>query len=315
MIAFGPVPSRRLGQSLGINNIPPKHCSYSCVYCQVGRTDHLEIQPRPFYSVDDIVRAVEKKITAVYQQNKKIDFLTFVPDGEPTLDIRLGEEIEKLRQFGFPIAIICNSSLLDQPSARQSLIKADWVSLKVDSVIEEKWRKINRPHRKLNLDNILKSMLAFSLEFPGELVTETMLVARINDDLNSIHQLASFLGNLKPFKVYLSVPARPPAETWVDIPSFETLNQAFQIIAEQIPAVEILYEEESVSFQSTGNLADDILGITAVHPMQQEALKQMIANAQLNWEVVENLINENLLRCVEYRGIRYYLNAKIFRTG
>src|SRR4030043_566001 len=94
MIVFGPVPSRRLGRSPGINHIPPKHCTYSCVYCQLGRTMKLETGRQEFYRPEAIRKAVEKKVSSAREAGEAIDYLTFVPDGEPSLDIHLGEAIE-----------------------------------------------------------------------------------------------------------------------------------------------------------------------------------------------------------------------------
>ena len=134
MFAFGPVPSRRLGRSLGINNIPPKTCSYSCVYCQLGRTSQLIANRQAFYKPKEIFKEVRRKVDEAISRNEKIDYLTFVPDGEPTLDINLGEEISLLRQIGIPIAVLTNASLLWREDVREDLLKADLVSLKVDSV-------------------------------------------------------------------------------------------------------------------------------------------------------------------------------------
>jgi wyosine [tRNA(Phe)-imidazoG37] synthetase (radical SAM superfamily) len=111
-VAFGPVPSRRLGRSLGINNIPPKFCSYSCVYCQVGRTINMMRAKKSFYKPKEIFEQVKSKVKETNQRNEQIDYLTFVADGEPTLDINLGNEISLLKQIGIPIAVITNSSLI-----------------------------------------------------------------------------------------------------------------------------------------------------------------------------------------------------------
>jgi len=110
MIAFGPVPSRRLGRSLGINNIPPKVCTYSCVYCQVGRTRTLQVKRCPFYEPDKIFKAVKKKVKDAQREGEAIDYLTFVSDGEPTLDADLGYEIDVFKSFGIKIGIITNVS-------------------------------------------------------------------------------------------------------------------------------------------------------------------------------------------------------------
>jgi wyosine [tRNA(Phe)-imidazoG37] synthetase (radical SAM superfamily) len=133
-IPFGPVPSRRLGRSVGINNIPAKTCSYSCVYCQLGRTSKLRLERGLFYEPERVLRDVEDKIHWARRNEESIDYLTFVPDGEPTLDRRLGEEIRSLRRLGLKIAVITNSSLLWRSDVREDILPADWVSLKVYAV-------------------------------------------------------------------------------------------------------------------------------------------------------------------------------------
>ncbi|MGD9237213.1 MAG: radical SAM protein, partial [Desulfobacterales bacterium] len=137
MIAFGPVPSRRLGRSLGINNIPAKICTYSCVYCQVGKTTRMQIERAPFYRPEEIFRDVENKIEQAQRKGESIDYLTFVPDGEPTLDANLGQEIELLKSLGPKVAVITNGSLIWRKDVRSALAKADWVSFKIDSLTEK----------------------------------------------------------------------------------------------------------------------------------------------------------------------------------
>jgi wyosine [tRNA(Phe)-imidazoG37] synthetase (radical SAM superfamily) len=136
MLAFGPIPSRRLGRSLGINNIPAKNCSYSCIYCQLGHTSQKNFERRTFYKPEDIVNNVNKLINKVKEIGETIDYLTFVPDGEPTLDINLGDEIDLLKHLGIKVAVITNSSLIWIPEVQKDLAKADLVSLKVDSTKE-----------------------------------------------------------------------------------------------------------------------------------------------------------------------------------
>jgi len=146
MLAFGPVPSRRLGQSLGINNIPPKSCSYSCVYCQVGPTVKTATAPRIFHDPEVLAAAVTERVQTLRNQNEKIDFLTFVPDGEPTLDVHLGDAIKLIKPLGVAVVVITNGSLLWQPEVRERLMNANWVSVKVDAVKENAWARINRPY-------------------------------------------------------------------------------------------------------------------------------------------------------------------------
>ena len=150
MIAFGPVPSRRLGRSLGINNIPPKVCTYSCAYCQLGRTIKMQVDRQPFYNPRKILMSVQDKVEKAREAGEPITYLTFVPDGEPTLDINLGREIELLKPLHLPIAVISNASLVWRPEVAAALAMADWVSLKVDTVDEQAWRRLNRPHRPVS---------------------------------------------------------------------------------------------------------------------------------------------------------------------
>ena len=151
---FGPVPSRRFGRSLGINNIPPKVCSYSCGYCQVGRTIQMRYDRRSFYGAAAIGASVRNRVEAARRTGNEIDYLSFVPDGEPTLDAGLLATIRSLKSLGIPIAVITNGSLLAQPGVRAALALASRVSLKVDAVREEVWRRVNRPHRRLDLEAI-----------------------------------------------------------------------------------------------------------------------------------------------------------------
>jgi len=127
MIVFGPIPSRRLGQSLGINNIPAKTCSYSCVYCQIGRTNKMQMSRSNFYDPKDIFLETQSKINDLNTKGEKVDYITFVADGEPTLDINLGTEIELLRQFGIKIAVITNASLIWMDDVKRDLMKADGI--------------------------------------------------------------------------------------------------------------------------------------------------------------------------------------------
>jgi wyosine [tRNA(Phe)-imidazoG37] synthetase (radical SAM superfamily) len=308
-LAFGPVPSRRLGRSLGINNIPPKSCSYSCLYCQVGRTLTQEIEPRSFYAPQEIMRAVETQIKAVRQMNEQIDYLTFVPDGEPTLDVHLGETIDLLRPLGIKIAVISNASLVWRDDVQSTLNKADWVSLKVDSVDEAIWRRINRPHEALHLPDILQGITRFARQYPGELVSETMLVEGVNDSDASVAAVAEFLGRVRPHKAYLSIPTRPPAEPDIGAPSEAVINSAYQLMKGQLADVEYLIGYEGDAFAFTGNTEQDLLGITAVHPMREEAVKAFLARAGVEWDLMQHLLAEGKVKQVEFAGKRFYVRS------
>jgi wyosine [tRNA(Phe)-imidazoG37] synthetase (radical SAM superfamily) len=250
-MAFGPVPSRRLGRSLGINNIPPKTCSYSCIYCQLGKTSNMLVKRQVFYKPEHILMQVKWKVNKATLRNERIDYLTFVPDGEPTLDVNIGKEIFLLKNLGFPIAVITNASLLWQKETREDLLAADFVSLKMDVVSENLWKRVNRPHKNLKLDIILDGIKEFAKTFEGTLVSETML-----------QTFAKRLGS----------------------------------------EVEYLIGYEGDAFAFTENVEQDLLSITAVHPMRKEAVAEFLKKANADWEVVEKLLKENKLIELEYEG-------------
>jgi wyosine [tRNA(Phe)-imidazoG37] synthetase (radical SAM superfamily) len=307
MIAFGPVPSRRLGQSLGINNIPPKVCTYSCVYCQLGRTTKMRVERQAFYKPKEIARAVRDKVGKARRAGEPIDYLTFVPDGEPTLDVNLAREIELLKPLGIKIAVITNSSLICREDVREDLMEADWVSLKMDSVREEVWPRINRPQGTLQLTTILDGALEFTQTFKGELATETMLVEGVNAGDDHIREVAGFSAGLRPATAYLSIPTRPPAEDWVHSPSEEAINRAYQIFSERIDPVEYLIGYEGNAFAFTGNVEEDLLSITSVHPMREDAVSEFLARAGADWAAVRNLIERGQLIEMAYEGHKFYM--------
>ena len=306
-IVYGPVPSRRLGRSLGINSIPPKWCTYNCVYCQIGRTIKLRVSRNAYYQTDSILRAVEKKLKDLGEQNESVDYLAFVPDGEPTLDINLGWHIKSLKKFNIPIAVITNSSLINIPCVQEDLIAADWISVKVDSISDTIWNKINRPHGSLRLDKIIQGLLIFRKKFKGKLVSETMLIKDFNDSETEIDKLSNFLKCLNPDIAYLSVPTRPPAEKDIKPADPDAVNRCWQIIAAQVKNVELLTGYEGNAFSSTGDLRKDILSITSVHPMREEAIDKMLHNYGEDQQFIHQMIkNEELVKS-SYNKHTFYL--------
>ncbi len=307
MIAFGPVPSRRLGRSLGVNNIPPKTCTYACVYCQLGTTGRVRSDRKGFYRPEELAEAVRSKVAAARDSGEGIDYLTFVPDGEPTLDVNLGRHMELLRPLGIPIAVISNASLIWREDVRSELSGADWVSLKADAAAEDVWRRVNRPHGRLDLREIQEGMLAFAEGFEGKLVTETMLVRGVNDAPESLQQVAAFLQRLGPDTAYLAIPTRPPAETDAGPPDEETINRAFQILGDRLEHVEYLIGYEGNAFAFTGDVEDDLLSITSVHPMRDDAVEELLRKAGADWSAVRSLVDRGLLVETELDGHRFYL--------
>jgi wyosine [tRNA(Phe)-imidazoG37] synthetase (radical SAM superfamily) len=304
--AFGPVPSRRLGQSLGINIVPAKTCSYGCVYCQVGRTNAMQIRRQFFYDPELVYEVVHDKVKQTLAAGENIDYLSFVPDGEATLDVNLGREIDLLRDLDINVAVITNASIIDDPDVQPELARADLVSLKVDAVRERAWRAVDRPHGRLQLDTILEGMLEFAKRYEGRLLTETLLVHGTNDDIDDVTATAEFIAQLRPEKAFLSIPTRPPSEDWVRAPDEETMNRAYQIFADRVEVVECLLGVESGSFGFTGDVEEDILGVTAVHPMSEASVRDLLKKAHAQWSVVEKLLAEEKIVRLTHNGGTFY---------
>ena len=307
MIVFGPIPSRRLGRSLGINNIPPKICTYSCVYCQLGTTDYMSIKRREFFSPEKIYDEAAEKIYQLKKKGEIIDYLTFVPDGEPTMDINLGKTIEKLKKLEIKIAVISNASLIWIKEVQNDLMQADWVSVKIDSILETTWKRINRPHGILRFKKIIQGIEEFAASFKGILATETMLIKNVNDNLESIIKTAELIKYINPEKAYILVPTRPPAEDWVEIPDEQKLNTAYQIFKNLNINTELLIQYEGLEFTYSSNAEKELLSILAVHPMRKDAVEEFIKKANKNNNLILSLIESETIKQVRYNNNIYYL--------
>ena len=313
---FGPVPSRRLGRSLGVNNIPPKYCSYSCIYCQLGRTSNLICSRRDFYPWRDIVNEVINSVKTIGEEN--IDYITFVPDGEPTLDINLGLELSEIREkVNKPLAVLTNGSLLFKEDVRQDLYNADLVSIKIDAIEENTYRRVNRPHPSLYIERFLEGVKSFTKNYKGKVITETMLIKNVNDSIAEIEKVAKFIKSIKPYKAYIAIPTRPPAETWVQSASEETILKAYNIFCEHVGQenVELLVGYEGPYFEAIKDPIESLLAITSVHPLRLDYAYAMLEKYGLNPEtVLRKLACENKIVMLKYKGQKFVMRKIISRS-
>jgi len=303
---FGPVPSRRLGNSLGVNNIPIKHCSYSCVYCQVGRTTNLTVGRRTFYEPR---RIIEEVVSAVEEYLGKIDYITFVPNGEPALDINLGKAIKGIKEkVEEKVAVITNGSLIG--SAYQDLLLADLVSVKIDAGSEDTYRRINRPHPDISLRGVIDSVMDFREKYNGTLLTETMLIDGLNDGERDLKKTAKVVGRIAPEKAYLAIPVRPPLEPWVRPSS--RVAEARAIFRENGINADLLDFQERAEFGTAGaeDPSTSILNIIAVHPLREDYVRKILDDRQVSTDqVIERLIRSGKVRRIQYSGKSYLVLA------
>ncbi len=221
-IVYGPVPSRRLGRSLGIDLIPYKTCSFDCIYCQLGSTPRTTIRRRAYTSPEEVVSAVRGRL----ENGAHVDFLTLSGSGEPTLELNLGEILRALRrEFSQRIAVLTNSSLLHMKSVSEALSLAHVIMPSLDGWKEDIFQKVNRPHPSVTLEKVLWGLKKLREEFKGEIWLEVLLVEGINDDPQDIPMLLAVLEEIAPNRIQINTVTRPPSLPWVRPPKREKLEE------------------------------------------------------------------------------------------
>jgi wyosine [tRNA(Phe)-imidazoG37] synthetase (radical SAM superfamily) len=300
---FGPVPSRRLGRSLGIDPVPLKTCNWNCVYCQLGRTVPLTDERREYIPREDILAEVKYALA----KPGLIDWITFVGSGETTLHVGLGWLIRQVKGLtDLPVAVITNGSLLYLPDVRAELAAADAVLPTLDAGTPELYRRINRPHPDITFVRLVEGLVAFRREYRGKLWVEVMLVRGLNDSEATLRDIAAVLRQIQPDQVHILSPTRPPAETWVQPPEEEGLMRATAIFGD---IARVVTPAEGI-FDLTGfdNVVDAIVSIITRHPMREEelirTLKQWTSTSVE--ETLSALLASGRVQVIERYGVRFY---------
>lgn len=269
----------------------------------------MTLQRQKFYSLDEISRSVEKHLNSL--AGKKLpDVLAFVPNGEPTLDINLGKHIRALKKFDIPVAVINNGTLLSNEAVREDLMEAAWVSVKVDAGTDEVWRKHNRPVKGLPFNIYLSGIQLFANEFQGKLVTETMMCKGTNDSPDNIDKVVEIVKSLNPETSYITVPTRPPAKSGITAPNDKELLYAYNRFSCEGLKSELLTGFEGDGVGQTGDIKEDILNITAVHPLRKETIEKMLKATDTDFSLVEELVAAGMLSELLFDSKKYYLRKK-----
>jgi wyosine [tRNA(Phe)-imidazoG37] synthetase (radical SAM superfamily) len=305
---FGPVPSRRLGRSLGIDPVPLKTCNFSCVYCQLGRTRPLARRRRAFFSVAGMLAEVATRLSV--DGPDSIDWITFVGSGETTLFSRLGSLIRFIKSISeLPVAVITNGSLLFLPEVRKELLAADAVLPSLDAGSETLYARINRPHRDFSYQQHIDGLTEFGREYEGRLWVEVMLVGGINDSPEALRDIAEILERVGPDEIHISTPTRPPAEQWVEIPDREGLERASTVLGNVARVLQPI--EINVETGLDGELEEAVLRIVSRHPLQEievmRSLERWVPGRTL--ETLAALANGGKIKIIERYGKRFWCAA------
>jgi wyosine [tRNA(Phe)-imidazoG37] synthetase (radical SAM superfamily) len=224
---YGPVPSRRLGRSLGIDIVPFKVCTLDCVYCQLGRTTEKTLQRKDYVPVEAVLAELKDKLA----EGLEADFISISGSGEPTLNSRLGELIEGIKKItDIPVAILTNGTLLYKQDVRADCAKADVVLPSLDAGDEQIYQRINRPHSGLSIEKLISGLCAFRNEFAGRIWLEVFFIEGFNTDNEQIAKIKDAIDRIRPDKVQLNTAVRPTAE-----PGIKSLDaEKLQAIAEEL---------------------------------------------------------------------------------
>ncbi len=303
MHAYGPVPSRRFGRSVGISPIPEKTCSYSCIYCQLGHTTNMTIERKHYFPLDDILADIERVVKA---NSHGIDFLTLVGDGEPTLSADLGDIIHACKtRFPYKVGVITNGSLLWMEDVRKELGEADVVNISMSTSDPEVFKGMHRPHRELSFEKIMEGIRQFAATFSGQIWAEIMLIDNVNTDYDDLRDIRKFLDNVQPSRIYVMTPIRPPAERWVHIPPPEKILMALSVCGgENITQL----ERGSFGLDEFEYAEKAISEICRRHPLRLSQARTI--EAYFAQRTLDRLVAEGKFKIVDYQHHKYVLPSE-----
>jgi wyosine [tRNA(Phe)-imidazoG37] synthetase (radical SAM superfamily) len=304
---YGPVPSRRMGKSLGISPIPEKTCNYSCVYCQLGRTNHLTNTREEFFPLSEILEELNDYST----KGQEFDVISIVGEGEPTLYSRLGELIQGIKDMlDKPVAVITNGALLYDKNLREELMSADMVLPSVDAYNESIYKKIDRPYGKLHFNEVSAGLIEFSKEYKGQLYLEIMLVDGINSSDEDIQGFKEYLKEINYDKLYINTPVRPPAESNVKAVGHERISHAVK----ELNGISIDMLASGSFYSDTLDTYDAVLSISSRHPLSHFELISFLSSRGLDKKAIDDIINrlkkDSRVECIDYNKIITYRSRK-----
>ena len=276
---YGPVPSRRLGRSLGVDPIPLKTCNFQCIYCQLGKTTNFTNERKNYYPIKEIIAEIKE---AIKLSKNKFDYITFVGSGEPTLYKDLGSLISKAQKISNkPVCVITNGALLYDQEVRNSLMSCDVVLPSLDAGDEKSFIKINRPHPSINFEAVIQGLIAFREKFKGKLWIEVMIMKGINDSKEALLKIKEKINLLDPDRIDINVPIRPPTEKWVNIPDKNIVSSLNEIFGEY---TNINFPEMGEFGIFSSNFDNELISIIERHPLRQEQILETFISKKINKE-------------------------------
>lgn len=270
---YGPVPSKRLGRSLGIDLAPLKRCTYDCIYCQLGRTTDKTAELKTYAAPEAICSELERKLS----RDPSPDYISLAGSGEPTLNAGIGELIDKIKGMtNIPVAVLTNGSLLWRDEVRTALMPADLVLPSLDAGDEEMFQYVNRPHRDISFQRMISGLSDFVRVYPGPVWLEVFLLAGVTAIPAEIEKIDALLGKIRPERVQLNTATRPPAEEFAYAVSEDQMESLKKLFSETVEIISRQAPAESPDLQ-TGQSMADIISLLRRRPCTLEGVSSGLA--------------------------------------
>jgi wyosine [tRNA(Phe)-imidazoG37] synthetase (radical SAM superfamily) len=299
---FGPVPSRRLGFSLGVDLVPFKTCTVDCIYCQLGKTTCKTVERKEYVASSEVLADLAEVLTS----SKLIDYITLSGSGEPTLNAKTGEIIRGIKEMtGIPVAVLTNGTLLADRVLREDLVPADLVVPSLDAATQRVFEKVNRPHPSLKVESIIEGMVEFREMYEGEIWLEIMLVEGVNDSHEELEALRKAAQKIKPDKIQLNTPVRPPQEEFVKVLSSERLIEIKEFFGDNCEIIAEFERKEQKAYLE--DVENEILTLISRRPVTSGDISSSLG-LHINEVVkyVESLQKDKKITSRIHQGKRYF---------
>jgi len=304
---YGPVPSRRLGISLGVDVVPFKNCSYDCIYCQLGRTTNHTMERSSFVSVDQVISQIKE----IVERNSDIDYITLSGSGEPTLNSDIGEIIRRIKDFTkIPVAVLTNGSLLWKEQVREDLSQADLVVPSVDAVSEQVFKKVNHPVEGLGSEQVLEGIREFCSDYGGKVYVEVMLVKGVNDSEEEVRKINQFVRQLKADRIQLNTVIRPPSQLDAKPLNEQELFRIKGLFDASLPVEIIAGFDRTTSRAYHEDLEKAIIELLARRPTKRDDMAVALGvHPNEIVKYLQALEEGKMIKKAEREGEAYYLIA------
>ncbi len=301
---FGPVPSRRLGFSLGVDLVPFKTCTLDCTYCQLGKTTHKTLDRKPYTPLDETV----SELKAALKQHQKVDYITLAGSGEPTLSTQLGAIISSIKEMtDTPVAVLTNGTLLHLEEVRGELLLADVVVPSLDTVSQEIFAAINRPHPELTVSQMIEGLKSFRRVFSGKLWLEILLVRGINDSTEEVKKIKDVLSSIGLDMIQLNTPVRPVTDRSCKPLTPEELSCCKEILGDPC---EVIASFDGRQHTMEVNLQEKICSMVSRRPLNRDEIADSLGMDRDQATEVLSLLEEQGKIESQHHGIELYYQVK-----